>query len=615
MQQYWEEYIDNLNKIRSLTIRKSAKGKSFKEYCTEIFRDRELLEQTAKRNMELLRNKLFPLLDNMFEASEKELRELKEFAARLSGVEDELDTGLFCHIHRALLSYARLTKNRAEMIEHLYWLGIGHNNMNSKLIGLSYSHCEKYYSQMRLCFAEAAAYLKYFDSDYSTETKAYILRSRANMSLGGFKSSVEKIRIVKRTLMIFQDEGCRQKAPELPWDKYVYTIHRQMASSADYKKETELTPQDIEDYMESVYLIYETRLKEAEKNNEEVPIRPRFYCYVAGYYCGLYNFEEFLSKIEGLMNAANTSDYSEDSMYAVISMLAFYCQYLEGSPENIPVRSNYISSLNKRAFLFLENAPKSALNEKLFFYLRQLAYTYIETDGSDSYKDFVIKLQMTFCPSIFAHSFAVGRAASVLSGILIEEEPDYFDDIDFIREIKDFAEKKREIESYALNCGLLHDIGKMNFMSLYVNSPRQWFEDESEMARLHTLIGKACLEKKSSTARYAAAALGHHGWYEGNNVHGYPADYKRLECEYRQMVDVIGIADWLESMTDSASRVYQGVELTFEEAKEKAILLEGKRFSPMLIARLKDKEVSDKIKNALNEGRIEAYRKIYETEQ
>lgn len=614
MQQYQEEYIENLKNIRSLTLRKSAKGKSFEEYYSELLADRKLLERTAKRNIQLLRERLFPLLDNMFEASEEELRELNEFAAQLSGIDGELDTGLFCHIHYALLSYARLRKNRGAMIENLYWLGIGRNNMNAKLIGLSYSLCEKYYSQMRLCFAEAAAYLKYFNEIDSDETKAYILRSRANLSLGGFKTNVEKIRIVKRTLTIFRDEEYRKAAPNLPWDRYIYTIHRQMASSASYKKETELNSQDIEDFMESVYVIYETRLREAKENNEKLPIRPRFSCYVAEYYCGLYSFEGLLAKIEELMNAADPDDYSEDSMYGIISMLAFYCQYLEESPEYIHVRLEYIGFLNKRALNYVESFPKSELSEKLFFYLRQLAYTYIETDENDSYKNFMIKLQMTFDPSVYAHSYAVGKAASVLCGIIYSEEPDYFDDIGFIRETENGEEKKRFIENYAFEGGLLHDMGKINFISLYANSPRQWFEDESEMARLHTLVGQALLEKRSSTKRYAAIALGHHSWYDGNPSQSYPEAYKRLECEYRQMVDVIGLLDWLDTITDSSSRIYKGIEMTFEQARAEAISLEGKRFSPMLIARLKEKEVSEQIRNALKQGREEAYKKIYELE-
>lgn len=610
MQRYQEEYIENLKKIRALNLRKSASGKSFEEYCAEMLRDRKSAELIIKRNMLILRERLFPILDNLFKADKNEFEELKTFSSELLSPGNESDVGLFCQIQRSMLSYARFNKERDAMIEGLYWLGIGYNSMCAKLIGLEYSVCEKYYSQMRLCFAEAAAYLKYFNELDSTETRGYILRSRANMSLGGFKSNVEKIRMVKRTLMIFQDPEYREKAPELPWDKYVYTIHRQMASSACYKKEIDLTPQDVADFMESVYIIYETRLREAKENNESTPIRPRFSCYVAEYYCGLYGFEELLSKIEELMDSADYNDHSEDTMYGIISLTAFYCQYLEESPEYLPKRLEYIGSLNKRALSYVKSFPEWELSEKLFFYLRQLSFTYIETEDGISYKDFIVKLEMSFAPAIYAHSCAVGRAASALCRIIIEEEPSYFDDIDFIKEINDIGEKKRVIIDYAFECGLLHDVGKMNFINLFSNAPRQWFEDENEMAQLHTLVGNVCLEKRKSTSHCAYIALGHHSWYDGSR--GYPHEYKRLECEYRQMVDVIGLMDWLDNTTDNESRIFRGVDKTFEEAREEAIALEGKRFSPMLSARLREKEVSDIIKRALKDGRIEAYRNIYE---
>ena len=47
-------------------------------------------------------------------------------------------------------------------------------------------------------------------------------------------------------------------------------------------------------------------------------------------------------------------------------------------------------------------------------------------------------------------------------------------------------------------------------------------------------------------------------------------------------------------MTDTA-RLYKGVEKTFEEAVEAAIALEGRRFSPLLTAWLRDKEVTERV--------------------
>ena len=156
---------------------------------------------------------------------------------------------------------------------------------------------------------------------------------------------------------------------------------------------------------------------------------------------------------------------------------------------------------------------------------------------------------------------------------------------------------------------MFHDVGKLSVIELYSRTARQWFEEEYDMARLHTLAGEALLSPRKSTARYAPAALGHHAWYDGSR--GYPAAYKRLECPARQMVDVIALVDWLESATNS-SQVYDGQATTFDEAVQTAIGLEGKRFSPLLTVYLRDKQVAGRIRRAFEEGRQNAYRRMYD---
>ena len=200
MQPYQEEYIANLKDIAVLTARKSPEDRSFEAYQEAFLNDRKQAEEKAKRNMTLLKEELFPVLDRLFEAKEEEIRELREFAGKLTSVGEELDVGLFCQIHQALLSLARHRKSPKDIIQELYWLGIGRNSLCNKMVGLDSQDSEKYVYKMRLCFTEAAAYLKYFDDIEDTETRGYIMRSRANMALGKFKSVSERVRILKQTL-------------------------------------------------------------------------------------------------------------------------------------------------------------------------------------------------------------------------------------------------------------------------------------------------------------------------------------------------------------------------------------------------------------------------------
>ena len=611
MQPYQEEYIANLRDIAALAARKKPEGFSFEAYQTELAENRVRIEQKVARNMELLRGELFPLLDHLLEADEAALAQLREFAGRLFQVGEELDVGLFCHIHQALLNRARLLRDQNNMIQELYWLGLGRNNRCSRLIGLEHSVVENYMSEMRLCFTEAGAYLKYFDEIQDKETRAYILRSRANMSLGQFASAEEKIRRVRQTLQIMQDKYYQEKEPDLPWDKYIFMVHRQMASSISFNKDKAMSAEDIEAIMESVYIVYQTRLQEAAERGEQPPIHSAFSYYAISYYCGLDTLEGLLTKMEQLMDRTDLSDFSAENMYGLISLPAFYCQYFKQYPDRLPGRKEYIESLYQRILHYMDVFPDAPENEMLFLYLRQLAISFVETEHSISYGDFLVKLLMRFAPDLYIQSYIVAKAATVLCRIIMTEEPDFFDDIEQIRILDDPEEKRQKVLEYAWNCGMLHDAGKINFLKMYAQAGRQWFAEEYEMTQLHTVLGHVCLMECPSTRLYASAALGHHSWYDGSR--GYPETYRRLDCPERQMVDIIGLLDWIENVTD-AQYLFTGTKMSYDEAVLSAVSMEGRRFSPLLTARLRDGQIVEQLKGAFAEGRAEACRLLYDGE-
>ncbi len=610
MQLYQQEYIANLKEIVMLTMGERREKLSFEAYLEQSDRKRRRGEELVKRNMKLLREGLFPVLDHIYAADETEISELREFAGELTGGKENLDGGLYCQIHKALLSLARMRKDRKEMIRELYCLGMGYYGLYNKLVGLERKEIQKYTSQMRLCFAEAAAYLKYFDEIEDTETRGFILRSRANMSLGQFNTPGEKIRMVKRTLEILQDKGFQEKEPGLPWDRYIFLTHQQMAASISYGRESTMTSRDVEDVMESVYIVYQRRFEEAAQRKQKMLLRPSFSYYVIEYFCGMFGIDGLLARMETLMDGADAADFSEEGMYGIISLPAFYSQYLNDYPDRIQGRAEYVRNLYRRAMEYVEAFPREEESEKLFLYLRQLPSTFVEVEGGILYKQFLLKILMRFAPEIYVHSKVVADAAVVFCRLIIDEEPDFFDDMDSIREIGEPLEKRQAILDYARECGMLHDVGKINFMNLYSQTARQWFEEEYEMAHLHTNVGAAWLGERESTSMYAPVALGHHCWYDGS--HGYPETYHRLECPCRQMVDIIGMLDWINNVVDTAT-MYTGVEKSFREAVDAAIDLERRRFSPLLTARLRDKAIAEQMEKAFAEGRREAYRLLYES--
>lgn len=610
MQPYQEEYIANSREFNALTVKHLPEDRTFADYAARLNRFWARKTALAERNMALLREHLMPTLDHLPNADEETLAELAEYAGKLFNGRDGLDLGQFCLIHRSLLSLARQRNDRKAVIRELYWLGIGyHAFYSSRLAGVDSEYAAPYQNAMRLCFAEASAYLKYFDEIRDTDTRSYIMRSLANVAMGESYSVSARISLLKRALLVFQDPYYREKEPGLPWDRYVRQAHQLMTSGMSHDGSRAMTPQDVSEIMESAHIIYHEREEEAERKGEPLPAQQVFRTASIEYFCGILNLDGFLSTLERQMDAADVNSFSDENAYRLISLPAFYCLYLSKHREALPSREDYLAQLYRRIMDYMDAVPEKREDDLLFLYLRQQAAAFLESEHAISFGMFLARTLGRFAPEVYVHSSRVAKGAEALCGLILDEEPAFFDDIDFIREIPDKAEKREAALAYARGCGQFHDVGKINFLELYTRTARQWLEEEYEIARLHTVRGAAMLSERESTRRYAPAALGHHAWYDGSR--GYPDCYRRLECRSRQMVDVIALVDWLASAPETG-KLRRGRDMTFDGAVQEAIAQEGRRFSPLLTARLRDAGVAGRIREALEQGRQEAYRMLYE---
>ena len=604
MKPYQEEYIANIRAYDALLEAQAPADCPEEEYFSRLEQNEERKRQLITRNMELLRNELISQFDRMLEADEEEIDGLRGFASALYGGRTNLDLGLSCSLHQTLLSLARQKEDRDAIIRELYCLGIGRHALYSQLMGMDLPVIEPYLSQVRLCFAEAAAYLKYFEEIDNEETRGYIMRSMANMAIGRFKSVSERTRLLKRALHVLQDPVYQKLSPDLPWDRYIRQTRQLMISSLTFSREHAMSPQDVADIMESAHIVYRGKTRP-----EDVPLaRQSFHLYSIEYYCGIYDIHTLLVKLEGLIDRADKRDYSPEGMYTLVSLPAFYIQYLESYPEGMTAyRERYVVRLYQRILDYVENCPKDQDLMLLFRYLLQLSHTFLEMEHGITYADFQLKLMSGFVPDLYLCSRSVASGAMALCEVLLEEEPGFFDDIEEIRALGSAGEKRTAVLSLAEQCGLFHDIGKINCVGLYTRTVRQWFPEEYEVTRLHTIAGSTMLASRPSTARLASAALGHHSWYDGS--HPYPGGYKRLDHPERQMVDVISLIDWLVDMTGT-SGLHTGARKTFGEAVAAAIELEGKRFSPLLTARLRIPAVAERLGAALEQGRRQACREM-----
>ena len=610
MRPYQEEYLDNLRQFDALFRRRLPKELDFEAYMAQTRADREELLRLSRRNMELLRAELFPSMEGLYGWDPQQVAELEEFSFKLYDGRAELDVGLFCQIHQALLGLARFNEDRNAIIRELYWMGLSSNALSSKLVGLPLDDIREYTLRMRQYFIEAAEYLADFDEIENTETRGYILRSRANISLGQFPTPGEKTRLLKETLNILQNKHYQELAPDLPWDRFIYLTHQNMTSSISHSREKVMSPEEMAAITSSAVIVYRDRFEVGQRLHRQPAARPAFGYHAMEFYCGLTTLDTFLSRLEELLDGAVTSDYSPDGMYAMISLPAFYSLYLSQYPDALPPREEYLQGLYRRMLDYADAYPGELGNQSLFLYLRQLCFTFIETEGGVPYSEFLLRLLLRFSPETYRHSHIVGEGAQTLCAALLEADPAWFDGVDFIREIAGRSEKRAAVLDYAMGCGLFHDSGKVSIIELCSRTARQWLDGEYEMAQLHTISGNILLKERASTCRYAPAALGHHAWYSGGSQ-SYPDAYRRSECPERRMVDVIALVDWMEVRLNSA-HMYHLEAKPFDRVVQEAVGLGGTRFSPRLTDLLRDGKTAKRLQDALEAASENACRRMYE---
>lgn len=599
MQPYQEEYLQNCETIRRLSDSHFADmtdfDKAFRRAAEDMRRAREL----TTRNTQLLQEELLPLLDTLYMQETGVLAELEEFADALTKGPKAIDVVLACQLHQALLTCARYRGRREDVIRELYKLGMARYGLWFMLTGLEIPDAISYTTRMRYCFVEAGSYLKYFEEFQDDETRGYILRSVANVYLGTFEKWEDKLACVRHTMQVFRDERYRAAAPGLPWEAYLRAVHRQMASVVPYNLVGgSLSPDDVADVMESAHLVYESKYEDIRHNGQNVKAHDLLPYYAVEFSCGLITKEELLRDLERLMDEADPAKYDAANLYQIVSLPAYYAQYLRMMPEQILPRRRYIIQLYERLVRYVNTMPNEAITDVVRLYVRQVMSEFVEVEGGPSYRELLLFLLARFAPELYAHGYVTARMAQALCETIFAGDPGYFDDIPEVAAASSSQEKREIVLDQAYASGMLHDVGKINFSSLYDQQGRQRVQSEEEILSFHANAGWLYLKERESTRRFADAALGHHRWYDGSE--GFPAAFHRNESPYRAMVDVIAFADFMDGGNDEDGG---DRDMSFEERLSAALKLEGRRFSPLVTGWLRTPELLDRLRPIYKNGR------------
>ena len=610
MRPYQERYLALLG-----TMRQEA-DLSVERVGAEAFVDvvRQASEETrqlVEEGTQLLREELFPLLDDILSASPEELQDLVDFADKLMGGVAQKDSCLSYRIHLALMTYARHKGDRDLLIRELYWTGMGLFNMENMLA----PHSIRLYTvRMRMCFSECASH---FNTDYDDITtpaiRGYIHRAMGNLALTypgtDLRAATAKLAALKRSIALLSDPDVRAKTPSLPWDRYLLVSHQERTTMLGYLRSGHAGPDVFAQVLELAQIVQEHQLRQAREQDLPSPVRWQYAYYAALYHSGAMGLSEFLDVLYALSTAIPDDDMGTQSMFSHLGVPAYYMEYSRKMDEReLERHAGRISQMIHRMCRWLATAITGDYNEQLMLHLRQTLYVYTEMPGCISFFELLQNVFAARHPTSYARMWRAGQIAGTLCSWLIDDCPEKLVGVLGCKDAGEVAARREELEDFANTAGRLYDAGMVHCFGMVLFSCRGLFEEEYGLLQLHTDCGAELLSRHPSVAMYADIAHGHHCRYDEKG--GYPLGFSPRRSPLQPMIYLIAVADALTAATDDIGSLYNPPK-TFDLVCRELEAESGGQYAPYVVDLLASPERHRIMRENLGRWTVEAYHDLY----
>ena len=597
MREYQQKYIENTEKTAAILSKDNPEAPDFEAFfCERMQKEQELL-MLKKENTALLSEHLFPMLDSLYQADESDIRDLEEFADRLMDWRVNLDIGIYVVIHDALLSLARFKKDRDRIIMELYKLGMVNYYLNRTMQGIDRKLTRSFHFNNEMLFTEAGSYLKFFADIEKEETKGYIIRSLANISIAT-PDRKRRVEVTSRILRLLQDPWYRELAPGLPWERFLRASYQQMSANRSMMSRGELSAAELSEILDACAVVFEP-----EKDRENPNIRWLWPYYEMEYTCGFANLSVTRERLERLIMSQPYDQADVSGLYGNVQLPIYYGNLIEKNPVLLddPKNRHFLARAYQKMMKTVLSFPPELYDDYFRYEICLILSTYYETDGVPSFRSISEELMKRLFTREYLEGRKCGELMAAISETILEQDPGFFDDILFIRDISDPERKKAAVLEFARDCGLYHDFGLLKMNLARTMASRNLFENEYQIMTLHTEAGREDLGRCRSTERLSDTAFGHHAFY--NSAGGYPAEYRRNRSDYRMMTDVAAVTVFL--IEGGFSDVSEGISELYR--------LEGTRFSPMVTRVFNTESLRERIREILFGDEKCYYREIYES--
>lgn len=608
MKGYQEKYIQNLKRIFELNAMPGEIPQDAAAYAEQRMERGLAVRRIAGENTALLRAELFPLLDDIATASREDVESLEEFAAGLNEGGAYLDLALCHKLYEALVTYARHWRLRDLLIRSLYNQAMALFYMQEILNRTGRSN---FRWKMNLLFGEAASYLKQYDEIDNMDTRGYIHRAMGNLALAYSdldpESGRKKLSAIRRSLRILQDPVYHEKSPSLPWALYLSKTHQERTTALGLLRAGIVDPQVQREVMESAEYVLDQQKELSRQRGGSPPMRWRYAYEAAQYHCGVRPLGYLLNWLEKVYLERDPADYTHEGMYCNMFLPALYASYLAKSPEMSRSKKLVLGLMYRQLAAYVRKMPDNQLSEATLNNLLACLQSFVEYPDGIQEKDFIITLAVCRSPDTFVASYMAAQVARMLVGRVLEDCPQALSGTLGYIESQDLCAHRQELETFAYEACLLHNVGVLAFSNLLRRAGRGRLEVEEEMYRCHVYAGQTLLDQSESTRPYAQAALGHHRFFNGKG--GYPSEYSRSEDPNVLMTDLVSTVIHfihLLGVTPSLSREPLPLEQALAEVRAEA----GARLNPAFCGPLLTLE--PELREYLQDGRAKAYEKAFE---
>ncbi len=631
MKSFYDAIIENELKFSELASKQfSDKEGLIRENIRAVLEGRGIaIRETIAQTNDLIAKYITPHLKNPEQMTEKVAMELQDFAERLSGYRESIDTGLSYDIRKALAVYALAIGNEQMYIKNMFFKGLA----------LFYLDKTLFKEEMSECYDLVIAYSDRYEQ-LDKESRNLIVRAYGNSYISVADLNLKEIYRRYDKALDFWNTTAKNFDPDFPWESYFHNLHENLCSStitalrSSDRKHTVTNKQIKRLYAsaERLYNSYNSNNIIETNDYTSKEVKYLYFYNAARYYNNKISVHELVDFLFEVYKQAD-DDYSYDDLYKKLHVAALFLHYLGYvSPEEFSdeYKMELAQQVEKDVFDYVVHIPDEISRSYVTMLLTNFALGSHHIFDDYVYLKLLLSLTVFRHPPTYVHSVMVAKISFTVIEYVAKYHPKELIGIPGIKSVSDVEEQIDELLHFVWLSGLMHDIGKIVYSHMVSFYARKLTDKEFEMIQQHSDKAKDFIKKEPNvvldTVSYETIqsatdlhfsnntelfscisdiALGHHKSYNGK--FGYPQSFDNIASPVKIIIDTISVADSIDAATDNVGRSYAN-EKTLEDMREDLLSQIGTRYSPFITKLIFENDyLYDAISDILREYRYDMY--------